>query len=228
VKTFGRLDGRHKLAVAAAMVAWAVSVMFSQVGFGISSPKVTWLGWILAGIVTVVELVFNTSTKKLSMTLVVTGILCYVYGVWTNITGFWEFQHPGELFTFFSSVSVLPIILGSILEILPEPLFMWGIGSAFEGDLLGNLAGLWNGNLSMATPGEEQPRSVGYPQPNSRPNNNPHNNPQRHQTSSPSPAMQHIKNNPMAMPGMGGSQSKSQIKTRPDLPPFLMEDDEEE
>ena len=38
------------------------------------------------------------------------------------------------------------------MEVLPEPLLMWGLMSKTDGDFLGNLAGLWNGNLGYAQP----------------------------------------------------------------------------
>ena len=104
-----------------------------------------------------VELVFNSPTQKLSLTLIVVGILCYVYGIWTNVTGFWELQHPEVPFVVFSTQSLLSWFVGFIMEVLPEPLFMWGIASAFDGDFLGNLAGLWSGNLPYAQPGQTQP-----------------------------------------------------------------------
>lgn len=156
------LDGRHKLAILGALVAWGVSVWFSKQGFSIDAPNSSWLGWILAGIVTIVELVFNSRTQKLSLTLIVVGVMCYGYGVYTNITGFWIYQNPGIQFTF-GEHSILSMFVGAILEVLPEPLFMWGIGSELEGDLLGNLAGLWSGDLNYAKPGTRPENSVTYP-----------------------------------------------------------------
>lgn len=144
------MDGKHKIAAVAAIVAWGLSIMFSQEGFALSSPKGAWMGWALAGIITAVELVFNTSTSKMSQTLVLTGLLCYLYGIWTNITGFWDYQHPDVSFVIFSTQSILSLLVGTVLEILPEPLFMWAVGTAFEGDFIGNLSGLWSGQLSTA------------------------------------------------------------------------------
>lgn len=152
---FARMDGRHKLAVVGALVCWGLSVWFSYIGFRIDSSQIAWVGWFLAGIVTIVELVFNSNTGKLSLTLIVTGALCYMYGVWTNVTGFWTLQHPEVPFVLLSSRSILPIFVGSIMEILPEPLFMWGMMSAMDGDVLGNLVGLWSGKLSYAEPKNE-------------------------------------------------------------------------
>lgn len=155
-----RLDGRHKLAIVGALVCWGLSMYFSKEGFSVGNTVMLWVGWILAAIVTVVELVFNSPTHKLSLTLIVVGILCYLYGIWTNVTGFWELQHPSVPFVAFSSSSILSWFVGFIMEVLPEPLFMWGIASAFDGDFLGNLAGLWSGNLPYAQAGKEQNNNV--------------------------------------------------------------------
>jgi hypothetical protein len=148
------LDGRHKLAILGAIVCWGLSVWFSYLGFRIDSDKIAFVGWILALVVTVVELVFNSQTGKLSLTLVATGILCYAYGIWTNITGFWSLQHPGIEFIIFSQKSIMPAFVGIIMEVLPEPLFMWGLMSNMDGDFLGNMVGLWNGKLSYAQPSQ--------------------------------------------------------------------------
>lgn len=151
-----RLDGRHKLAIVGALVCWGLSMYFSKEGFSVGNTVMLWVGWVLAGIVTVVELVFNSPTQKLSLTLIVVGVLCYLYGIWTNVTGFWELQHPSVEFVAFSSNSILSWFVGFIMEVLPEPLFMWGIASAFDGDFLGNLTGLWSGKLPYAQAGQEQ------------------------------------------------------------------------
>lgn len=148
------IDGRHKLAVVGAVVCWMLSVWFSYLGFRIDSDKVAFVGWILAGVVTIVELVFNSQTGKLSLTLIVTGVLCYAYGIWTNITGFWALQHPDVGFVLLNTRSIMPTFVGLIMEVLPEPLLMWGLMSSMDGDFLGNMIGLWNGKLSYAQPSQ--------------------------------------------------------------------------
>jgi hypothetical protein len=150
------IDGRHKLAILGAVICWALSVWFSYLGFRIDSDKIAFVGWILAFVVTIVELVFNSQTGKLSLTLIVTGILCYAYGIWTNITGFWSLQHPGVEFVIFNQHAIMPAFVGIIMEVLPEPLLMWGLMSNMDGDFLGNMIGLWNGKLSYAQPNQSQ------------------------------------------------------------------------
>lgn len=159
---FNRLDSRHKLAILASLVAWSISIYYSYLGFATEATRAKFIGLALAGIVTVVELVFNSRTRQLSMTLIVVGVLCYLYGVWTNIVGFWDFQNPSVQFPWFHESAILSWFVGSILEILPEPLFMWGIGSELEGDLLGNLIGLWQGDLEYARPENQAQHPIGF------------------------------------------------------------------
>jgi len=152
-----RLDGRHKLAAIMAIGAWAVSIYFSQIGFGISNHKAIWLGWFLGMLGTTVELVFNSKTHKLSLTILIAGGLFYLYGVGTNVVGFWSFQNPETPFVALSWASLMSWFVGMMLEVLPEPLFMWGIGAELDGDLVGNIVGLWNGNLDYSNPVNESP-----------------------------------------------------------------------
>ena len=190
------LDGRHKLAILGAIVCWLLSMWFSYLGFRIDSNKIAFVGWILAGIVTIVELVWNSQTGKLSLTLIATGLLCYAYGIWTNITGFWELQHPGVEFVILSTRSLMPAFVGTIMEVLPEPLFMWGIMSTMDGDFLGNLAGLWNGNLSYAKP-TDKPAPM------------------------PVPSKPYTSNYPSSLPRNGVPQNKPKPTFVPSYPPAV-------
>lgn len=128
----------------AALVAvglWVASMQFSYSGFGISTDNqasLAWLGIVLAIAITVIELVFNTDIHQLNLTLFASGIIAYVYGISTNILGFYS-ARGGTL----DSVSIqnmwFPALVGLFLEVVPEPLFIWGIGASDMGDLLGNL-----------------------------------------------------------------------------------------
>jgi len=150
-----RLDGRHKLAVLGALICWVLSVYFSYLGFKVDNEQMLWVGWVLAIVVTIVELVFNSPTKDLSLTLVIAGIMCYGYGIWTNVTGFWSLQHPGIPFELLSMKSIMPYFIGLILEVLPEPLIMWGLMASTGGDFIGNISGLWNGTMTHSQGGSQ-------------------------------------------------------------------------
>lgn len=184
-----RLDGRHKLAILMALGAWVVSIYFSQVGFGVSNHRAAWLGWFLGALVTTVELMFNSKTHKLSITLIWVGIICYAYGVWTNVTGFWDFQNPNISFVVFSQSSIMSWFVGVVLEVLPEPMFMWGIGAELDGDLIGNIVGLWNGNLEPARPGGKFDER---PQPNYKPTYPPYRPVQNQGKSKPNRNMERV------------------------------------
>ena len=149
---FGNLDGRKKLAIIGALVCWVLSVYFSYLGFRIDNDQMWYVGLVMAFVVTIVELAFNTPMHKLPLTLAVIGIICYIYGIVTNITGFWSLQHPGTTFVWFQMSSLMPIVIGLVMEVLPEPLFMWGLDVRVGGDLLGNIAGLWGGTLKPQAP----------------------------------------------------------------------------
>lgn len=137
------LKAKRILAFTFSLGLIAVSVWFSQQGFGIESSKdVMWLGWFLGGTVTVIQLVFNTSIKNLNPTLIAAGIVAYLYGVYTNVTGLHEYLN-GWGFS---------IIVGLIIEVLPEPLFAWAIGVTDGGDVVGNIGELFGGTPTQPKP----------------------------------------------------------------------------
>ena len=111
-----------------------LSVWFSQLGFGIeSNGKYVWVGWFLGLVVTVVELVFNTSIRKLNPTLIGAGVLAYGYGIYTNIEGL------SDVFTH----SAFAYVVGLLIEVLAEPLFAWSVGVYDGGDVIGNIGSLF-------------------------------------------------------------------------------------
>ena len=128
-------------ALITAITLWIASMQFSYAGFNVNAPEAAWLGWVLAFAITVIELVFNTDVKKLNLTLYVVGFLAYAYGIWTNVVGFY-FSVQGMTWATLASNPlsiVFAIVLGFFLEVTPEALFIWGLGSIGEGDVLGNI-----------------------------------------------------------------------------------------
>ena len=111
----------------------ALSVNYSKNGFGIeSNEQVLWIGWFLGITVNVIEMVFNTNVRNLNPTLIVAGVIAYAYGLWTNITGFHGIMNSWGF----------SVIVGVLVEVLPEPLFAWAIGVTSGGDVIGNLGEL--------------------------------------------------------------------------------------
>lgn len=144
---------KRLLAILASVGLWGVSMYFSYKGFEFESTSILWFGQVLAVVVTVVELVFNTKIKDLNMTLLAAGIVCYLYGIYTNITGFYILQH-GELVGFFTGTNwLIPSFAGLISEILPEALFAWGWGAGQDGDAVGNIVEVFSNNQSSSNDG---------------------------------------------------------------------------
>lgn len=147
IRDFFQLTGKRKFLVCIAIFAWYLSISFSKDGFSLKAPNMAWIGWVLGMIITAVELAFNDRTQKQTLTITLIGMICYGYGVWTNVTGFWSVQNPGVPFVPFDQASILAWFVGLILEILPEPLFMFAIGRAQEADPFGALADVTSGKI---------------------------------------------------------------------------------
>lgn len=144
---------KRMAAFVASVGLWGVSMYFSYKGFEFESTTVLWFGIVMALVVTVVELVFNTNISELNPTLLGAGVICYAYGIYTNISGFYVLQHGTTVGFWSGSNWLIPLVAGLICEALPEALFAWAIGSNDDGDLVGNVVSMFN-------------------QPNSRPQNN--------------------------------------------------------
>jgi len=135
---------KRMAATVASIGLWLISMNFSYQGFKFESTTVLWFGVVMAIVITIVELVFNTNITKLNPTLLMAGIICYIYGVYTNITGFYVLQH-GNLSAFLEGTNwIIPCFAGIVCEVLPEALFAWGIGAADDGDLVGNITEMFS------------------------------------------------------------------------------------
>ena len=156
IQDFVRADGKHKLVALGAVGAWFMSIYFSKAGFSIESPNMTWVGWMLGILITIVELVFNDRRQKMSLTLILAGLLCYAYGVWTNVTGFWDASNPGVPFVPFTQASWMAWFVGLILEVLPEPLYMWAMGRGHEIDPIGSLSNFISGKFNSSEAPRQQ------------------------------------------------------------------------
>lgn len=147
------LDGflriKKILAFLASIGLIGVSIWFSQKGFGIeSNGEYEWVGLFLGIIVTIVQLVFNTSIRNLNPTLIGSGILAYGYGIYTNVTGL------RDIFNGFG----MAIIVGLIIEVLAEPLFAWSVDAHSGGDVIGNIGQMLGFERSKPVRQENQPR----------------------------------------------------------------------
>lgn len=129
------------LAVVVALALWWMSMTFSVRGFisfnQAPNPDDAWIGWTLAGCVTAFELIWNGMKERTNLTMFAVGLLAYAYGIITNIIGIAAWMGI-ELSLWFA----FPILLGLVIEIAPEPSFIWGLTGNYKGgDFLGNLFG---------------------------------------------------------------------------------------
>lgn len=150
ITDFFRLDLKKKVFVLAAIGAWWLSIQFSKAGFALESQELAWVGWALAILVTVGELAFNDRQVKPTLTIIFFGLIAYSYGIYTNVAGFWAARHPGVPFDWNSTQTIMSWVVGSILEIAPEPLLLLAYGRAREADPIGGLAELFSGKLTQS------------------------------------------------------------------------------
>ena len=116
----------------ASMFGLFISAQFSVDGFSFSVDDRAWIGWAMAGIVIVLESVWQKFGEN--RTLFIIAMICYGYGVVTNVLGMLANrggydQNPWSL--------LVPIVFGVLLEVFPEPLLAWSISGDTSSDPLG-------------------------------------------------------------------------------------------
>lgn len=124
-----------RIVIVFALGAWGLSIYFSADGFNFNAPGFFLVGVFLGLLVTVFEVVLNQGVKNLTLRAV--GVLAYLWGWGTNAVGIWLAQGSPDIGENYSRL-LIPIVLGAILELAPEPLLLWALN--IEGhDLLGTL-----------------------------------------------------------------------------------------
>jgi len=148
-----------------AVVFWVVSMNFSYDGFNINVPNMAWVGIVLAVGVTVVQLIWNKQGMGDNLTLAVAGLMCYGYGIFTNVSGILNAQGYSWATVGENPFSVaFPAVLGIFLEVVPEPLLVWGlVGMTGGGDFLSNIFGTARNNQPQQQ-NNRQEQFNGYPQ----------------------------------------------------------------
>lgn len=106
-----------------------ISAQFSVDGFQISIDQRAWIGWGLAIILIILESVWQKFPSNLTWLCI--AVLCYGYGVTTNVLGILGSRggfhgSPTEL--------VVPIFFGLLLEVFPEPALAWAISGDTSSD----------------------------------------------------------------------------------------------
>lgn len=116
-----------------------ISMYWSQDGFnfdiaGTSGYKTlaVLIGWFLAITVTVVEFIFSSNFKDLNPSLILFGIMAYVYSIYTNYEGILHFQGTSQNWQG-------ALVLGIFMDALAEPMIAWSLYESRGGDFIGNI-----------------------------------------------------------------------------------------
>lgn len=130
--------------VITAISLWFLSLRFSVEGFSIQVPNLVWAGWVLGLAITVIELIFTSQGRGKNSTLIVLGIFAYAYGIWSNVVGIYA-SRGATSDGLINTNMLFSVILGIVLEIAPEPLFLWGLlgGDTEEGDIVSTISRIW-------------------------------------------------------------------------------------
>lgn len=116
-----------------------ISIHWSQDGFNFSvagnaggTTSAIAIGYFIAAAMTVLQFVFSTNLRNLNASLIVFGLIAYIYSIGTNYQGIlhWQGTEPNKLMAF---------ILGLGMDGVPEPLMAWALGESLSGDFIGNL-----------------------------------------------------------------------------------------
>lgn len=201
-----------------------VSMQFSQNGFGFKDEDIAMAGWVLAVAVTVAQFVFNSRVRNLNWTITFLGIMAYVYSIWTNLIGFYNYQGKTlSVETLLTFNALLPVFASAFMDIFPEAILSWAFNSSGEGDLIGNVIAVTNDPNSIFSKNQNNINTNPNQNnsPNSR-NNNPQNNSnqqhQRPQNQTQSSLMSNIpRNNTKTEVPMGYTTPTMDDKLRAEL-----------
>lgn len=113
----------------AALWGMYISAQFSVDGFQIAIDERAWIGWGLSIILIILESVWQKFPGNLTWFGI--AVLCYGYGVTTNVLGI---LHSRGGFHGSPTELVVPIFFGLLLEIFPEPALAWSISGDTSSD----------------------------------------------------------------------------------------------
>lgn len=119
------------LGIVSALVLWAIGVYFNRSGFVSMLSGMAWIGIILAVIFSFIEIIGNHEAARANMTFVIVWFAAYAYGLsanWLGITGAMNNQpnFPQGEWWFAAALTFF-------LEVVPEPLLVWGVTGAWSG-----------------------------------------------------------------------------------------------
>ena len=119
----------------AAIYGMYVSARFSVNGFQFSTDNPVWMGWGIAVIIIVLESVWQKFEQN--RTLFVIAVVCYSYGIITNVVGIAEAKGGYTSMNFMDYV--VAVVFGALFEVFPEPLLQWAISGDTTSDPLGRI-----------------------------------------------------------------------------------------
>src|SRR5690349_4835523 len=88
------------------------------------------IGFSLAVVVTLIQFIYHVDYDNLNKDMKLIGLGSYGYSIWTNILGI---QHM------FGFDPVTTYILAGVMDILPENMIAWGLGTTLDGGVIDNL-----------------------------------------------------------------------------------------
>jgi hypothetical protein len=120
------------LAIAGSLLGMYLSAQFSVDGFRFTVDDRAWIGWAMAGILIVIQFIWQRFGGNL--TLLVLALVCYLYGITTNVVGMIHNRggYDGNPMSL-----VVPVVFGLMLELFPEPVLQWAISGDTSSDPLG-------------------------------------------------------------------------------------------
>ena len=138
------------IAIATAIILWTIGIIFSTDGFSFIVPKYSWMGGILAVVVTCLEIILNERGDKHTLSIFLAGIGSYAFDIYTNVAGILISQGNPNI-SANPLLVVFPILLGCALAIIPEPLLLYGLLGNSTRDILRHLLGAnkTNGDTDM-------------------------------------------------------------------------------
>jgi hypothetical protein len=149
----------------AAIGGMYISAMFSVNGFNFSTDNPKWVGWSIAVIIIVLESIWQKFGKN--RTLFALALVCYGYGVVTNVVGISQAKGGFEKMDFLDYV--VAIVFGILFEVFPEPVLAWSVSGDITSDPLGafldGLEGKAPEKLTQSQSGQQKPSWQNYKQP---------------------------------------------------------------
>lgn len=87
------------------------------------------IGFSLAVVVTLIQFIYHVDYENLNKDMKLIGLGSYVYSIWTNFLGI---QHM------FGFDPMTVSVLAGAMDILPENMIAWGLGTSLEGGVIDN------------------------------------------------------------------------------------------